>query len=740
MKRGLCTFIASVIFAAVLLPGSMAETGETMITVPFYSAGMWDVKWDFPYSDSYFLKSSEAFSRDLAKASMGLTASAFRHDSASTIPNQYETYLGAAGFTNLHAFGYDRPTSPHSLSGVIASREITDFTLIAAAPCGQGYEKEWGGNLHVGEGERHEGFNEGALILEKEIFSYIKEHQLTGKLKLWISGYSRSAAVANLAAADLIESGRFEDVYAYLYAVPRTTKIDHGYPNICNICGSYDPVTQIPLESWGFFRHGWDLYLPSAATDTDYAEKRARANEICMSVVNDVFRNDPEMDYQIHLILEFIGEMLPDSEAYCSKMQEKILGLWTEENPDQIFQILGSTFASMEDLNRRQEYSREVVIDYLLYLITSTAERAAESREQDTSWAPDQNLSSNLAREHLFYIYLSWIFSDLTDDQLFQGSFSTQRLSVFGDVDVEIWQDGIFLNGVDPEGNAITKTESMDGTVPDGKRKTVFAKRIGRETMVFLPANDDFQVRIVTDDPSGFSYRADACYLPSTFGTSNGYHLVGVTPGIYELDFRNYAREPDSLKAADGKILADVLREKEYSPTLAMQLQMESDSPLLTVSAALWVLGAVIVFLLACLMTAILHKAREKKHGSYSPWYVIIPHYLMLLLFVWLTILFTERLYTIAFPRIAFAAAGGLVLFLLSLRGLLRNRNFPNALITGMMLVLAAVNALVYQQSEIVGKNLPVNLLYCAVMAVLAVMAGATFRIGRNKKTESKDI
>ena len=67
--------------------------------------------------------------------------------------------------------------------------------LIGVAVCGQGYGKEWGGNLEVGDEERHVGFNKGAQLVEEQIEKYIQEHALEGARKLWISGYSRAAAV-----------------------------------------------------------------------------------------------------------------------------------------------------------------------------------------------------------------------------------------------------------------------------------------------------------------------------------------------------------------------------------------------------------------------------------------------------------------------------------------------------------------------------------------------------------------
>ena len=63
--------------------------------------------WKYPYSDDYFRESSEFFYLELARASLGLALSAFRNN-GKDLEDQYETYLTAAGFTDLYAFGYDQ--------------------------------------------------------------------------------------------------------------------------------------------------------------------------------------------------------------------------------------------------------------------------------------------------------------------------------------------------------------------------------------------------------------------------------------------------------------------------------------------------------------------------------------------------------------------------------------------------------------------------------------------------------
>ena len=68
-------------------------------------------------------------------------------------------------------------------------------------------------------------------------------------------------------AAEMIESGEFDDVYAYLFGVPRTTTQPVRYKGVFNICGQYDPVPSVPLQSWGYARYGTDLYTPAQEAD-----------------------------------------------------------------------------------------------------------------------------------------------------------------------------------------------------------------------------------------------------------------------------------------------------------------------------------------------------------------------------------------------------------------------------------------------------------------------------------------
>ena len=156
------------------------------ITFPFLDTAEVAYEWTFPYSDEFFRHPSDQFSINMARASLGMALSAFRSTKRVVAP-QYKAYLSGAGFVRVYSFGYDQPTTPETLSGVIGMRKIDDFTVIAVVTCGQGYQKEWAGNLTVGNSERHEGFDNAATLLKKHIDDYIRKNGISGKKKIWIN-------------------------------------------------------------------------------------------------------------------------------------------------------------------------------------------------------------------------------------------------------------------------------------------------------------------------------------------------------------------------------------------------------------------------------------------------------------------------------------------------------------------------------------------------------------------------
>ncbi len=646
------------------------RTYETVdqIEVPFFDSKDHLYKWTFPYTDDYFLNGSEIFDPELAKASIGLAVSAYRTLGVQS-DNQYETYLDRAGFSEIHPFGYDQPTSKDTLSGVIAYKLIGDTILIAAAPCGQGYKNEWAGNLEVGNEERHAGFNHAAQIFEDEIHQYITEHNFVGDIKLWITGYSRAAAVANLTAADMIASEDFSDVYAYLFAVPRTTKAAKKYQGIYNILGAFDPITNFPLQTWGFERYGTDIYTPAQETHSDFPILSVKATQVSANLTGKPFRNNPLVNYQLHLMIEFLAELFPKNEEYVEKMQDTVMRLWTDPNDDNMFNILISVLQQMDKLDSEEQDASKVFISYLELIMAEHLR--GDFEENHANWDSDLSITLNYMAEHLPHTYIGWVFSDTDSSDLYKLEADTRRIVLTGDFTVDVYRDGEFISGINEEGK-LTHSNYENGNVQDPE---IYIQKSGKEYIVSLPMDDAYEVRINKEKSGSIVYYQIENRADSLRGFGNRSEVVFVKPGIYTLKSNSYLTE-DTLDVLKGDITNRFTSEYTYSPTVLM-LSETNNSLHVTVGMVLSFVLAIVIFLVILgivnLIVFIVHLSRKRKRTRpYSNWWVIIPHLLMIFVAMAMTLFLTYNFYLVPVIRTAVATLTCALILILAVRALIR--------------------------------------------------------------------
>ena len=186
------------------------------------------------------------------------------------------------GFTKIHCRNYGKSlnATKDEAAYTIATRPLsTGETLIAVAVRGLGYGAEWSSNFHLDpESPYHTGFNESAHLIYRDVLQTIQEAG-TG-VKIWISGYSRGAAIANLLAGELVDLSigssvrwpeeaeeistdvlQAEDIFTYTFATPQgvTWQADpHAprYASIYNIVNPGDAVPNVAPAGWGFTRFG----------------------------------------------------------------------------------------------------------------------------------------------------------------------------------------------------------------------------------------------------------------------------------------------------------------------------------------------------------------------------------------------------------------------------------------------------------------------------------------------------
>lgn len=301
-------------------PDTLLKTDFTRGTAEFHFMGSSGKTrtWQFDYDDNYFYGQEDGFSydADLAKASLCLEMASF----SAHVNSNWDRNLSADNLTRAenirelyHTLGFDPETyqfvnydtaltsSDDKVAYSMAMKYIqnpdgsTD-TLIAVPIRGGAYGAEWASNFNVYPtylDGGHQGFRVAAGKVLSGLSNYISKQEIKGDLKIWVVGFSRGAAVANLLGRQLnmttpecasavngrdysssTVGGRHlseENIYVYTFATPAgaSQKSAGKYfdPNIFNIVSPVDLVPHVAPTAWGFTRYGTTLTLPAKNSD-----------------------------------------------------------------------------------------------------------------------------------------------------------------------------------------------------------------------------------------------------------------------------------------------------------------------------------------------------------------------------------------------------------------------------------------------------------------------------------------
>ena len=208
------------------------------------------------YNDSWFTKSTTVKNENLATLSMFASASVYQLDNAQNL-------LKNCNFTSSKTEKTVTKTDNDHVSYVIGHKKIGNFTVVAVIVKGTSGNYEWVSNFNIGKNTTHKGFELAEKELNTSVNNYIKNNNITGTIKYWVTGHSRGAAVANLYAKRLNSSGKKTKVYAYTFATPRVSRQAKlsGYENIYNYINTGDFVTEVAPTKWGFKRYGNDIFI-----------------------------------------------------------------------------------------------------------------------------------------------------------------------------------------------------------------------------------------------------------------------------------------------------------------------------------------------------------------------------------------------------------------------------------------------------------------------------------------------
>ncbi|GHU79140.1 hypothetical protein AGMMS49992_30810 [Clostridia bacterium] len=250
----------------------------------------------FTFDERMFTHSSYEYDHGLALASLGMAVSGFSaHSNDGYSRDAYvgrEANIRSAymdlGFLGARFMDYSTTLNDSSSKAAfaIAYKNITangeTYTLVSIVVRGGGYGAEWADDFLVGSDDDnfryHLGFYTAAQRISIQAADYIRELN-PRKVKVWITGYSRGAAIANLIASNFTQTAasnvwRAEDVYTYAFATPRyvvakSSRHPYGedidnplFKNIYNIINPEDAVPNVPLKKWGFERYGVTRVFP----------------------------------------------------------------------------------------------------------------------------------------------------------------------------------------------------------------------------------------------------------------------------------------------------------------------------------------------------------------------------------------------------------------------------------------------------------------------------------------------
>lgn len=269
-----------------------------------------DMSADCYYTDDFFFKRASLYNPSLATMSLCLELSSWSsHEKKKwydpdiqpenpaywedKLVNAKSLLVGEEGlrFEEFAANAFWEAAPQTNSIGVCAARKTIKrhkddpgYTLIAVVVRGGGYGSEWGSNFEIGEDGDHAGFDKA----RDEVIRFLKEKYIPKigndepqELKLWIVGYSRGGATANMVAGTIndnpYELGRYiddENIFCYTFEAPQGVYEDHltgHYENIHNVVNTNDLVPLVAPSNWGFYRynHTATHYLPSRYTTNE---------------------------------------------------------------------------------------------------------------------------------------------------------------------------------------------------------------------------------------------------------------------------------------------------------------------------------------------------------------------------------------------------------------------------------------------------------------------------------------
>ena len=235
---------------------------------PYLNSEAKDYKLRFHFGTELFEEDAKTFNKDLALLSFASCLTNYKQEEASkffhriNVDTSLKYYLPEA---TEDTYGY-----------TMAYKRYENYDLIAMSFRGFDYGAEWSNNLELGKTGNHNGFEARAtealtqLLFECHSFTPAPE-----RIKIWLTGYSRGGALANMVAQKMMTLEHpvvsQEDMFVYTFEAPQGLDENNSgdYENIHNLVNSADLVTYVAPQEYGLYRCGNDIQLKNEETNVD---------------------------------------------------------------------------------------------------------------------------------------------------------------------------------------------------------------------------------------------------------------------------------------------------------------------------------------------------------------------------------------------------------------------------------------------------------------------------------------
>ena len=194
---------------------------------------------------------------------------------AETDSKSSSAFYQRIGLSNAIIHHLPDPTED-TIGYSFAMKRYEDYDLIAMNFRGFNYGMEWANNLDMGETGNHNGFEARAQEAFTDLLFECRATQpAPEKVKVWLTGYSRGGALANMVAQKMLSMENSpvaqDDLFVYTFEAPQglTEANAVSYPNVFNIVNSADIVTYVAPQEYGLYRCGNDVQINTSDTNVD---------------------------------------------------------------------------------------------------------------------------------------------------------------------------------------------------------------------------------------------------------------------------------------------------------------------------------------------------------------------------------------------------------------------------------------------------------------------------------------